>query len=193
MSNLELAAAAWAAVRNSDDALWNILPIGIKAKLADLAGKYRNGAKVYEGDYPPEGFAEKVFELASRQEFFAVGNGDGSGPELVSMGVGEVQSAEHEDTHVPSPIPEDVDPLKSDLNESAAPTEFDDAGADTPVEPEPLTGKLPADFPSHDLLHDAGINTYSQLFKQRNSEEGLKGIVGIGPVTAAKIEEELGK
>lgn len=111
MTSLELAAAAWAAVRNPDDAPWEVLPMGIKAKLGDLAGKYRGGARVAEGDYPPEGFAVKVFELASRQEFFAFGDGDGSGPELVSMGAGKIQTAEHEDVHVPSPNPEDFDPL----------------------------------------------------------------------------------
>jgi|SRR6185369_3265741 len=175
MTNLDLAIAAWSAVRKSDDAVWIALPMGIKAKLTDLAGKYRNGAKVAEGDYPPEGFAEKCVELASRQEFFVVGAGDGSAPELVSAGEGKVQTGiEHEDTQIPSPNPEDVDPLKSDIEEAESPK-----------------GKLPADFPSHDLLHDAGINTYGQLIKQRDSEEGLEGVDGIGPALAKKIEEAL--
>lgn len=111
MSNSELAAAAWNAVRRSDDAAWEKLSLLMKSKLTALAEKYKGNVSVDEGDYPPEGFAEKVAELASRQEFFAMGDGDGSGPELISMGAGEVQTAEHEDTHIPSPTPEDFDPL----------------------------------------------------------------------------------
>lgn len=110
MSNLELAAAAWNAVRRPDDAPWGILPMGIKAKLADLAGKYRNGAKVAEGDYPPEGFAEKVAELAVAdvpQSLATIFDPDKNfGNEI----------AEHEDVRIPSPTTEDVDPLKASLD-----------------------------------------------------------------------------
>ena len=162
MTNSELAAAAWEAVRKSNDGSWNVLPIGIKAKLTDLAGRYRGGGKVAEGDYPPEGFAEKCAELADAPTGDPVVSAD-SPPVLAGI--------EHEDTVIPSPNPEDVDPLK---DEEDAPK-----------------GKLPPDFPSHDLLHEAGINTYGQLIKQRDSEEGLEGIAGIGPATAKKIEEAL--
>lgn len=58
-------------------------------------------------------------------------------------------------------------------------------------ESEPLKGKLPADFPGHDLLHDAEINTYPQLIRQCDSEEGLEGVPGIGPSMAAKIANRL--
>lgn len=194
MTNLELAAAAWSAVRNSDDAEWNVLPMGIKAKLADLAGKYRNGARVSEGDYPPEGFAEKVRELHVTDGVTLdpdAGHTFTREDDPATFGLGRpVRAAEHEDIHIPSPNPEDVDPLKSDLSEPALLTGIgDDIGGNTPGEPP--KGKLPADFPSHDLLHAAGINTYGQLIKQQESAEGLEGVTGIGPAHAAKIMEQL--
>ena len=191
MTNLELAAAAWEAVRNIDDAPWNVLPISIKGKLSDLAGKYRDGAKVAEGDYPPEGFAEKVAELAGGELISTdapdeiasdVAVGDPivfleSGREMMPSGLDH--AAEHEDTNIPEPEPE--------VTEDPSPTTEDVASPDK----EPPKGKLPADFPSRDLLHAAGINTYGQLFKQRDSDEGLQGVDGIGPALAEKIEERL--
>jgi hypothetical protein len=111
MTNLGLAIAAWSAVRNSDDAVWDALPMGIKAKLVDLAGKYRGGAKVAEGDYPPEGFAEKVYELAvTAGPRIPIFNSSKNATARIGTPFGFV---EHEDTRILSPNPEDVDPLKS--------------------------------------------------------------------------------
>ena len=56
-------------------------------------------------------------------------------------------------------------------------------------ESEPPSGKLPDDFPGHAALADAGITTFAQARKQRDSSEGLKGVPGVGDATAAKIEE----
>lgn len=57
--------------------------------------------------------------------------------------------------------------------------------------PPALKGPLPDDFPGHDVLHDAGINTYGQLFKQRDSDEGLIGVPKVGPALVSKIQERL--
>ena len=56
---------------------------------------------------------------------------------------------------------------------------------------EELKGHLPQTFPGFDALAEAGINTYHQVRKQRDSEEGLIAVAGIGPATAAHIEEAL--
>jgi hypothetical protein len=56
---------------------------------------------------------------------------------------------------------------------------------------EELKGSLPDDFPGRQALADEGINTYNQLRHRRDSEEGLKGIPGIGAATIVKIEEAL--
>jgi predicted flap endonuclease-1-like 5' DNA nuclease len=50
-----------------------------------------------------------------------------------------------------------------------------------------LKGPLPKDFPFHDKLHDAGINTYGQL----NKVEDLTEIAGIGPASAKAIKKRL--
>jgi predicted flap endonuclease-1-like 5' DNA nuclease len=50
-----------------------------------------------------------------------------------------------------------------------------------------LKGKLPEDFPSHAKLHEAGINTYTQL----NKVEDLTTIDGIGPKFAQAIKRRL--
>jgi predicted flap endonuclease-1-like 5' DNA nuclease len=50
-----------------------------------------------------------------------------------------------------------------------------------------LKGPLPADFPSHAKLHDAGINTYGQL----NKVEDLTEIYGVGPAAAKAIKKRL--
>jgi len=52
---------------------------------------------------------------------------------------------------------------------------------------EHLKGPLPKDFPAHDLLHEAGINTYTQLSKI----DDFTSIPGIGPATAEKIANRL--
>lgn len=52
-------------------------------------------------------------------------------------------------------------------------------------------GPLPEDFPGRAALADAGINTFAQARKARDSEEGLTGITGVGDVTAKAIEEAL--
>ncbi len=52
-------------------------------------------------------------------------------------------------------------------------------------------GHLPDDFPGRAALAEADINTYAQTRKQRDSEEGLTGVPGIGKATATKIEERL--
>lgn len=62
--------------------------------------------------------------------------------------------------------------------------DVDDSGLIAPVE---LKGSLPADFPAHDLLHDAGINTYTQLSKV----DDYTTIAGVGPVNAEKIANRL--
>lgn len=59
------------------------------------------------------------------------------------------------------------------------------------AQPKELKGPLPKDFPAHDLLHAAGINTYTQLIKQQASEDGLEGVEGVGPATAEKIANRL--
>lgn len=50
-----------------------------------------------------------------------------------------------------------------------------------------VKGPLPKDFPKHELLHEAGINTYGQLLKC----DDLTAIEGIGPATAKEIAKRL--
>jgi len=59
----------------------------------------------------------------------------------------------------------------------------------TPEEKEhlDLKGPLPKDFPAHDKLHEAGINTYGQL----NKVEDLTTIEGVGPATVKAIKKRL--
>lgn len=52
-------------------------------------------------------------------------------------------------------------------------------------------GPLPEDFPGRAALAGAGINTFAQLRKARDSKEGLTGVTGVGAATAAAIEEAL--
>lgn len=52
-------------------------------------------------------------------------------------------------------------------------------------------GSLPDDFPGRAALAGAGINTFAQARKARDSEEGLTGIIGVGDVTAEAIKEAL--
>jgi hypothetical protein len=59
------------------------------------------------------------------------------------------------------------------------------------VDTAPKPGKLPEDFPGHQALADAGINTFARARKQRDSKDGLTGVPGIGDATATKIEEAL--
>jgi predicted flap endonuclease-1-like 5' DNA nuclease len=55
------------------------------------------------------------------------------------------------------------------------------------AQPKELKGPLPKNFPLHDLLRDAGINTYTQLSKV----EDYTSIDGIGPANAEKIANRL--
>ena len=91
----------------------------------------------------------------------------------------------------PEPVAEVPAEVKEELVEEAVAEE----SAPTPEpepEPEPKEhvqpkGPLPKDFPKHDLLHEAGINTYGQLLKC----DDLTEIEGIGPATAKEIAKRL--
>jgi len=67
--------------------------------------------------------------------------------------------------------------------------EEDSEEVTTPEEKEhlDLKGPLPADFPAHDKLHEAGINTYPQL----NKVDDLTEIEGIGAATVKAIKKRL--
>ncbi len=79
-----------------------------------------------------------------------------------------------------------------DLKEIAAELkpaeELPAAPAEGPTE---LKGPLPDSFPGRTALEAADINTYAQVRKQQASAEGLKGVTGIGDVTAEEIEDAL--
>lgn len=63
---------------------------------------------------------------------------------------------------------------------------------DPPAEDIPeKKGALPDDFPGRNALAGAGINTFTQARKARDSKEGLTGIAGVGDATARSIEEAL--
>lgn len=91
---------------------------------------------------------------------------------------------------VPEPVAEVPVEVKEELAEEAVAEE-----AETEPEPEPEPekehvqpkGPLPKDFPKHDLLHEAGINTYGQLFKC----DDLTKIDRIGPAAAKEIAKRL--
>lgn len=86
----------------------------------------------------------------------------------------------------PEPVAEVPAEVKEELVEEAVTEEAES-------EPEPEKehvqpkGPLPKDFPKHDLLHEAGINTYGQLLKC----DDLTAIEGIGPATAKEIAKRL--
>lgn len=97
-----------------------------------------------------------------------------------------------------------VDEVKEVLAELASPEAVQSAalGVETiaasippETEIEPVTveqnGPLPETFPGRHVLAGAGINTFAQLRKARDSKEGLTGLTGIGDATAAAIEKEL--
>ena len=96
-----------------------------------------------------------------------------------------VYSATHALNVSPEPDPvADVPPaVKEELVEEAVAEE----AAPEPKERVEPKGALPKDFPKHDLLHEAGINTYGQLCKV----EDLTSIEGIGPATAKEIAKRL--
>lgn len=66
----------------------------------------------------------------------------------------------------------------------------EDFGAKTSVTEE-KKGPLPDNFPGRAALAGAGINTFAQARKARDSEEGLTGITGVGDATAKAIKEAL--
>lgn len=60
-----------------------------------------------------------------------------------------------------------------------------------PAEVAEQKGPLPEDFPGRHALAGAGINTFAQVRKARDSKEGLTGLTGVGDATAKAIEEAL--
>lgn len=104
--SLPIAGKAWNAIKKSDDNGWINLPVSLKGKLIHLATKALAGRPEAEGDYAPEGFFAKVLELGVAfgaissghpvviMDQFVFGDGDGSAPELESMGLGPVRSIE---------------------------------------------------------------------------------------------------
>jgi hypothetical protein len=86
---------------------------------------------------------------------------------------------------VPEPTVDEVPPeVKEELVEEVV---AEEAAPEPEREHLELKGPLPKDFPKHDLLHEAGINTYGQLLKLESFTE----IEGIGPETATKIAKRL--
>lgn len=73
----------------------------------------------------------------------------------------------------------EVEPIEDDANE-------DDAKVEEVEKQEPK-GPLPDDFPAHDKLHAAGVNTYGQLAKV----EDVTFIDGIGVETAKAIAKRV--
>lgn len=94
----------------------------------------------------------------------------------VQLEVPEPAEAEEPVADVPPDVKEEL--VEEAVAEEAAPE------AKEHVEPK---GPLPKDFPKHDLLHEAGINTYGQLCKV----EDLTTIDGIGPAHAKEIAKQL--
>ncbi len=81
----------------------------------------------------------------------------------------------------------DGDDAKRQMDEWAAAAKAP-ATDGAPAEADTHTGRLPADFPGHAALERNGIRTYAQLRKHGDPSD----LEGVGPATAAKIEEALG-
>jgi len=71
-------------------------------------------------------------------------------------------------------------------------------GQATPEETEGTTetsteadGTLPEGFPYADILADGGITTIAEAQAQRESEDGLEGVSGLGKARAKKVAEAL--
>jgi hypothetical protein len=84
-------------------------------------------------------------------------------------------------------VAETVDEVPPEVKEELVEEAVAEEASPEPKEHVEPKGPLPKDFPKHDLLHEAGINTYGQLCKV----EDLTTIEGIGPETAKKIAKRV--
>lgn len=88
--------------------------------------------------------------------------------------------------HKVEPV-DDVSEPPAEVKEELVEEVIAEQEAETEKEHVEPKGQLPQDFPAHDKLHEAGINTYGQLCKV----EDLTEIPGIGPETAKLIKKRL--
>ena len=185
---LSLAARAWHEIKDPNDPEFNQCQITHRENLGAAAQAVVNS-----------GVASTPFEKAVLRIYRADAEAKSEADKIL-----EENPTLHGDEvmHIASGTPHPLAGHAENAQLAAVREEFRGVDASSLEAPEPaaepksaavpkLKGPLPKDFTAHDLLHAAGINTYSQLIKQQESEEGLEGIEGIGPATAEKIASRL--
>lgn len=163
----EVAQAAWNKVKQDHQPEFVELPIDYRSRLLSHAENVKAG-KLSEGHDtdPIVQFEQEVARLEAPATEASDEQVDESTEELDEAGG------------------EDGEGEESDESESTDDSADDDEADSEPLEPK---GKLPSDFPAHDKLHEAGVNTYTQLSKV----EDLTEIAGIGPATVKEIKKRV--
>ncbi len=170
----QITSEAWDEVRKEHQPVYLELPMAVKSKLLETA------ARVESGD------PEVVFECRIAEKLAAKAEADAKAGTLEEVEAARLERAERRAEAQPA---EDETSFTSDQGfEQVADT--DEPEVPTTQEEKDfldLKGPLPKDFPAHDLLHAAAINTYTQL----NKVEDLTKIDGVGPATVKQIKKRL--
>lgn len=179
----DIYAQAWEAVKTPGQPKFNELSADYRGELiAEAESPSRVDESENEFDRPACRFAAKVQELSAHVPAEVA-------EELVAESpISEFFAPHHVESDALAIEPVDDSPemeLEADTLEIPPVEEV--------AEEDELKGTLPEGFPARAALIEAGLNTYHRVRKQRDSEEGLTGVPGIGEPTAAKIVEALGE
>ena len=157
----EVSKAAWSAIKKEGQPEFTDLPVDYRSRLLRHAEKAKQG-EFQETEGPIAEFERAIAGVEPEPEPqppMAMAAAVPLEPEVQEELVEEIQEEAAEPIDEPEPPKELIEPK----------------------------GHLPEDFPAVGKLHDAGINTYTQLSKVDNLTE----LEGIGPATAKKIEQRV--